>query len=55
MEMAFLKMKSMLRKLALRTVDSLLEGIDEAIDTMTADDAKNAVNRSRQSQLRTAF
>lgn len=38
-EMAISKMKSILRKLARRTVDSLLAAIDEAVASVTADDA----------------
>ena len=38
-EMAISKMKSLLRKLARRTVDSLLIAIDEAVAAVTADDA----------------
>ena len=38
-EMAISKMKSLLRKLARRTVDSLLQAIDEAVASITADDA----------------
>ena len=38
-EMAISKMKSVLRKLARRTVDGLLAAIDEAVATVTADDA----------------
>ena len=38
-EMAISKVKSVLRKLARRTVDSLLAAIDEAIATVTAADA----------------
>jgi transposase len=38
-EMAISKIKSILRKLARRTVDSLLAAIDEAVAAVTADDA----------------
>lgn len=38
-EMAISKMKSLLRKLARRTVDALLEAIDQAVSAITADDA----------------
>ena len=38
-EMAISKIKSVLRKLARRTVDSLLQAIDEAVDSITAEDA----------------
>jgi transposase len=38
-EMAISKIKSILRKLARRTVDSLLTAIDEAVAAVTADDA----------------
>ena len=38
-EMAISKMKSVLRKLARRTVEALLEAIDQAVSAITADDA----------------
>jgi transposase len=38
-EMAIAKVKSILRKLARRTVAALLEAIDRAVDAITADDA----------------
>src|SRR5207244_10942996 len=39
-EMAISKMKSVLRKLARRTVEALLEAIDQAVSAITADDAR---------------
>jgi transposase len=39
-EMAISKMKSILRKLARRTVEALLEAIDQAVSAITADDAR---------------
>jgi len=39
-EMAISKIKSVLRKLARRTVDALLEAIDQAVSAITADDAR---------------
>jgi len=38
-EMAISKIKSILRKLARRTVDALLQAIDQAVAAVTADDA----------------
>jgi transposase len=42
-EMAISKIKSILRKLARRTVDALLTAIDEAIGSVTATDAENFI------------
>jgi transposase len=42
-EMAISKIKSLLRKLARRTVDSLLAAIDQAVAAVTADDAINFI------------
>lgn len=42
-EMAISKIKSLLRKLARREVDTLLKAIEEAIDSITAGDAMNFI------------
>jgi transposase len=42
-EMAINKIKSILRKLARREVDTLLKAIDQAIDSITASDARNFI------------
>ena len=42
-EMAISKVKSVLRKLARRSVDALYDGIAEALAAVTADDARNFI------------
>jgi transposase len=42
-EMAISKVKTVLRKLARRTVDSLYDGIADALAAVTADDARNFI------------
>src|SRR4029079_10711687 len=53
-EMAISKIKSILRKLARRTVDSLLTAIDQAGAAVTADDAL-AFTRGGRGKLNTYF
>ena len=53
-EMAISKIKSILRKLARRTVDSLLTAIDQAVAAVTADDAL-AFTRGGRGKLNTYF
>jgi transposase len=43
-EMAISKIKSILRKLARRTVDTLIEAIDRAVASVTIDDAHGYIH-----------